>query len=112
MSRRRRRYDEEEQMELEDVLEPYRQWNGQQEAAQDAYEYVQYDEPYAEDYSDEHEALDSDSRFRMAMGLFDLISIFVGIVVILLLVAMLVSLFNWLQDDILHSALLMQSGLQ
>lgn len=114
MSRRRRRYDDEEQVELEKVLEPYQQWNVQQESVQEEYadDYAQYDDIYAEEYSDEHEALDSDTRFRMAMGLFDLISIFVGIVVILILVAMLVSLANWLQDDILHSALLMQSGLQ
>ena len=32
--------------------------------------------------------------------------------VILLLVAMLVSLVSWLRSDILHSALLLQSGLQ
>ena len=46
------------------------------------------------------------------MGMLDLISILVGIVVILVLVAMLVSLAHWLQNDILHSALFMQSGLK
>ena len=46
------------------------------------------------------------------MGMFDLVSILVGIVVILALVAMLFTLFNWLKSDIQHSALLLQSGLQ
>ena len=40
------------------------------------------------------------------------VAILVGIGVILLLVAMLVSLVSWLRSDILHSALLLQSGLQ
>ena len=51
-------------------------------------------------------------RFKVAMGVFDTVSILVGIGVILLLVAMLVSLVSWLRSDILHSALLLQSGLQ
>ena len=41
-------------------------------------------------------------RFRVAMGVFDTVSILVGIGVILLLVAMLVSLVGWLRSG--HSA--------
>ena len=51
-------------------------------------------------------------NFRLAMGVFDMISILIGAVVILVLVALLVTLVNWLRTDILHSALLLQSGLQ
>ena len=107
---RRRRYEEED-VELEEVLEPDQEWEEDSEEEYPEY-YDQYDDPYQEEYSDEHETADDEGRFRLAMGLFDLISIFLGIVVILLLVAMLVSLISWLSDDILHSALLMQSGLQ
>lgn len=75
-----------------------------------------YGDPYDEEYSDYHEAMDEAineaGRFRVAMGVFDTVSILVGIGVILLLVAMLVSLVGWLRSDILHSALLLQSGLQ
>ena len=110
MSRRRRRqYEEmEESVELEQVLQPDQQWA--EETWQDdpaAYEpYVQ------EEYSAYQEEADSESRFRIAMGVFDLVSILIGIGVILLLVALLFILFQWLRNDILHSALLIQSGLQ
>lgn len=110
MSRRRRRqYEEvEESVELEQVLQPEQQWaeeSWQEEPA--AFEtYFQED-----DFPDQEEA-DSESRFRIAMGVFDLVSILIGIGVILLLVALLFILFQWLRNDILHSALLLQSGLQ
>jgi len=55
---------------------------------------------------------EDETRFRVAMGIFDISSILVGIVVILGLVAMLVALLQWLNNDILHSALLITSGLQ
>ena len=75
-----------------------------------------YGDPYDEEYSGYHEAMDEAmnqaGRFKVAMGVFDTVSILVGIGVILLLVAMLVSLVSWLRSDILHSALLLQSGLQ
>lgn len=118
MARRRRRYEEEEweePVELDDVLEPYeQQWDPQQEVYYDQENsYVQdgYD-GYAADYSDEHEAVDHEGRFRIALGMFDLASILVGVVVILMLVAMLITLINWLYSDIMNSALLLQSGLQ
>lgn len=124
MKRRRRQYEEaDEAMQLGDVLEPYQQqeWDAQ------SYEPEMYDQSYdqedpyvqgyvegyyGEEYSDEHEAADHESRFRIALGMFDFISIFVGILVILVLVAMLITLFNWLRTDLMQSALLLQSGLQ
>ena len=117
MNRRRRRYEEEERVELQEVLEPYRQTPATPQMDSQPPEeypeaYAQYEDPYMDEYSDVHDEADSEGRFRIAMGFFDLISIFVGIVVILILVAMLVSLISWLRDDILHSALLMQSGLR
>ena len=65
-----------------------------------------------EEYSEEHERLDSEGKFHIALGVFDLISIIIGIIVILVLVGMIVTLFNWLRNDVLQSALLLQSGLQ
>lgn len=114
MSRRRRREYEEmdEEIQLDEVLEPYDEQEWADAAyAQDSYAYPEYEQGY-EEYSDEHEEADHEGRFRIAMGMFDLLSIFVGIVVILLLVAMLIMLINWLRTDILHSALMLQSGLQ
>ena len=118
--RRRRRYEEEEEsIELGDVLEPYAVsgWQAaddQPYVQEEADPYMQgYEDGYAaEEYSEEHEAIDHESRFRIAIGMFDLVSIFVGIAVILLLVAMLFMLLEWLQSDIRHSALLLQSGLK
>lgn len=122
--RRNRQYETEEAVELGEVLEPYnnQQWadeNGypQEEYTQPQQEYAEsylegYEDFYGEEYSEEHEAVDSETRFHIAIGVFDLISIFIGIVVILVLVGMLITLFNWLRNDILHSALLLQSGLQ
>lgn len=118
--RRRRRQYEEEAVELGNVLEPYGQQNVQQ-AQYEPPRYVPpqdeefpYDQQYEEeyDYSDAHEAADDETRFRVAMGIFDMASILVGIVVILGLVAMLVTLLQWLNNDILHSAVLITSGLQ
>lgn len=141
----KRREDEEEELRLDDVLEPYEQEEPEEtgfspyDEAQPPYEQTQpaydgnhpsydaqdplydesqpdYGDPYDEEYSDYHEAMDEAmneaGRFRVAMGVFDTMSILVGIGVILLLVAMLVSLVGWLRSDILHSALLLQSGLQ
>ena len=104
MSRRRRRqYEETEQaIELEEVLQPDQQW-AEESWQDDAAAYEPYEQ---EDYSAVHEEADSESRFRIAMGLFDLVSICIGIGVILLLVALLFILFQWLRNDILHSALL------
>lgn len=119
MKRRRRQYEEpEDEMELGEVLEPYEEHTGwtQENDPQEEYDdpYMQgfSDGYYGEEYSEEHEAVDHEGRFRIAMGLFDLVSIMVGILVILLLVAMLITLYNWLCSDISHSMLLMQSGLQ
>ena len=121
VKRRRARYEEaDEAMELGDVLESYEEHSGWTQEGYAPAE-VEYEDPYmqgfsdgyyGEEYSEEHEAVDHESRFRIAMGAFDLVSIFVGIIVILLLVAMLITLFNWLRSDISHSMLLMQSGLQ
>lgn len=127
MNRQNEQYNSEDAYELDEVLEPFeeeeQQWNADGYYQQQAYEQPyqdEYPEAYAEgyeeffdeEYSEEHEEADSESRFRLAMGVFDLVSIFVGIVVILVLSGMLITLINWLRTDILHSALLLQSGLQ
>ena len=122
MAKRRRRQYEDESLELGDVLQPYEEqpvgydnavWQEEEYAeAEPQYADMYVDQPYMEEYSEEHEQTDLETKFHIAMGVLDLISILVGVVVILVLVAMLVSLYHWLQNDILHSALLMQSGLK
>ena len=119
MSRRRRReeYEElEDEIQLDEALEPYEDEGlGDAAYAQDGYSYPAYEQDmgeYAVEYSEEHEEADHESRFRIALGMFDLMSIFAGIVVILVLVAMLLMLVGWLRTDIMHSALMLQSGLQ
>ena len=105
--RRSRQYKTEETVELGELLgtDQTQQWTAEEEyqmespeiPAQDDYPeaYLDgYEEFYSEEYSEAHEAADSETRFHIAMGLFDLISICVGIVVILVLVGMLVTLFN------------------
>ena len=125
MDDRTRRYEgyeeAEEELPLDQVLEPYQQEAYEQPGPEEDYapplQEPPYEQPpYEEEYSDYHEAMDEAmdeaGRFRVAMGVFDTVSILVGVVVILALVAMLVSLVSWLRSDILHSALLLQSGLQ
>ena len=111
----------EDELRLDQVLEPYQQEAYEQPGPEEDYvpplQEPPYEQPpYEEEYSDYHEAMDEAmdeaGRFRVAMGVFDTVSILVGVVVILALVAMLVSLVSWLRSDILHSALLLQSGLQ
>lgn len=114
---RKRRYEGPE-VRLDDVLEPDEKeqpWDEQTSYAPQDDPYGAAEEnpdAYVEEYSDEQEALDHEGRFRIAMGMFNLVSMLVGVLVILLLVAVLMTLFQWLRSDILHSALLLQSGLQ
>lgn len=136
MREKRRRYQpqEEDALQLGDVLEPYEQPVYQQpayeepaydeqaygqppyeDACQDAEAYAYEEAPYPDDlqdYSDYHEEMDSKARFKVAMGVFDTVSILVGVLVILVLVGILIALVNWLRSDIMHSVLLLQSGLQ
>ena len=88
----------------------YEERDGNQE---DGVDYIDYShtgfEEEPSDYSDE---LDDAHRFHVAMNVFDLISVLVGLAVILLLVAILVSLITWLQRDITQSLTLFTSNLQ
>jgi hypothetical protein len=63
-------------------------------------EYEEY-----EDYDDYDldEQLDSEHGFRIAMSVFDLISMLIGLAVILVLTALLIGLFNWVQRDLSQS---------
>lgn len=125
MKRRRRNQQNrnEDDVELNEALEAYEelQWADQniyEETSPEMQETFpqdvvdEYHDFYDEEYSEEHERLDSEGKFHIALGVLDLISIIVGIIVILVLVGMIVTLFNWLRNDILQSALLLQSGLQ
>jgi len=66
-------------------------------------EYDEYDEYDDYDDYDLDEQLDSEHNFRIAMNVFDLISMLIGLAVILVLTALLFSLFNWAQRDISQS---------
>jgi hypothetical protein len=110
MSKRRRsqRY-EEEQLQLEEVLEPYQYAvEPQDESMYPQADYQGYPEPGYADYLPEEEP---ENRFGVAVHVFDVISSLVGVFVILLLVAMLLSLVNWLRTDLMHSIVLLQSGI-
>ncbi|MEG0995695.1 MAG: hypothetical protein RSB91_06205 [Clostridia bacterium] len=97
---------EEQPMELGDILEP----DGGEEQPP-AYEDDYLEPPYDAEYTDMRED-ESTGHFKVAMGVFDTVSILVGVVVILLLVALLLSLSNWLINDVMHSVMLLQSGLK
>lgn len=125
MNERTRRYEryDDEALQLDEVLEPYDRQEPPPIEDEPPYEgegfydapyedYADDGRPYEEEYSDAHEALDEAGRFKVAMGVFDTVSIIIGVVVILGLVGLLLSLAGWLRTDILHSALLLQSGLQ
>lgn len=63
-------------------------------------EYGEYDD--YDDY-DLDEELDSEHHYRIAMSVFDLVSMLVGLAVILVLTALLLGLFNWVQRDVAQS---------
>lgn len=116
MARRRRgqRYEEEE-LQLEQVLEPYQYAEEPYDPAAYAQgeplyrqpEYENAPEGY-EDYLPEEEP---ENRFGVAVHVFDVLSSLAGVFVILILVAMLLTLVDWLRTDILHSFVLLQSGI-
>ena len=123
MDERTRRYapqEEDDALQLDNVLEPYApQEEYPQYADEEYYDEPAYDEYnyagdpyYEEEYSDDHEEMDRENKVRTAMGLFNTFSVLAGVVVILVLVAMLASLYSWLRGDILHSLALLQGGIQ
>lgn len=117
--RRRKRYEEEE-LQLEQVLEPYQYaaqqqgyyeepaYDPQGEPLYNTVDYQPYPEPGYADYQQEEEP---GTRFGVAVHVFDIISSLVGVFVILILVAMLLTLVDWLRTDLLHSFVLLQSGI-
>jgi len=48
-------------------------------------------------------------RFRVAAGVLDFLGVIGGMIAVLVLIALLVSLLNWLQADILRSVTILQS---
>lgn len=120
--------DESEPLRLQEVLEPYgaepapyNEDYAEPDYADEALEYDEDGKPIYQDmylgydeyseYDDEHEG-NPEGRFKVAMSVFNVISVLVGILAILVLVALLVSLINWLGADIRHSFVLLQSNLQ
>jgi hypothetical protein len=68
--------------------------------------------PYGEEAYGAYEQGDEKRRFRVAMNVFDTVSVLMGLVVILALTALIVSMVSWLRTDILHSFVILQSGIQ
>ncbi len=66
-------------------------------------EYEEYDEYADYDDYDLDEQLSSEQSFRIAMNVFDLISMLIGLAVILVLTALLFGLINWVQRDLSQS---------
>ena len=85
-----------------------------------------YDRDDSEAYSDEtgYEVEDIDEayelyaedtgekRFHVAMNMFDLLSVLLGIVTILVLTSLVVSMVSWFRTDIFHSFVILQSRIQ
>lgn len=115
--RRSKRYEEEE-LQLEEVLEPYQYaqeeyydepvYDQQGEPLYHTVDYQPYPEPGYADYQTEGEG---GNRLGVAVHVFDVISSLVGVFVILILIAMLLTLVDWLRTDLLHSFVLLQSGI-
>ncbi|MBE5801367.1 MAG: hypothetical protein E7319_03675 [Clostridiales bacterium] len=121
-------------LRLDEVLEPYDEMDqayaGQQEYADDPglYQEVAYSTypeagyadyeleagAYEDDaaYDDLNDEVESEGNFTAAIHAFDVISSLVGVFVIFVLVAMLLTLVDWLRTDILHSFVLLQSGIR
>lgn len=93
-----RRYDDDQSYEQDGWDEDAEYTNVYEDGAYDEYE----DDADYDDYEADDE-LGHEHNFRIAMNVFDLISILVGLAVILVLAALLFGLFNWLQRDILQS---------
>lgn len=71
-----------------------------------------YSDPDFEN-EDDYELEDDESRrdrLRVAAGLFNFAAVIVGMVVVLIMIALLVSLISWLQSDLSRSFSLIQSG--
>ncbi|MFH1513630.1 MAG: hypothetical protein ABIG45_09780 [Bacillota bacterium] len=66
-------------------------------------DYEDYGDYETYDDSDLDKELSSEHNFRIAMNVFDLISMLVGLAAILFIAALLFSLFNWVQRDISQS---------
>ncbi len=71
--------------------------DGEFDDYEDDEDYETYDD------SDLDKELSGEHNFRIAMNVFDLISMLVGLAVILLIAGLLFSLFNWVQRDIAQS---------
>jgi len=68
-----------------------------------------YDDDYDDEYDDDIDFLEEDpeerriihaGRLRVAAGVMDFLSVIAGMVVVLVLIAMLIYLINWLVGDI------------
>lgn len=117
MARRRRsqRYEDEE-LQLEQVLEPYQYAEEPYDPAayvQEGmvYQPMEYASDPEADYAEYLPEEEPENRFGVAVHVFDVLSSLVGVFVILILVAMLLTLVDWLRTDILHSFVLLQSGI-
>ena len=77
---------------------------------EDSYDEDAYDEDlYEDDMSEEEKALARRDHWRVLAGVGDFLAVVAGAVVILVLIALLVSLVNWVHADITQSFTLWQT---
>lgn len=69
------------------------------DADDEAYDEPPYDDDLDEPMTDEERRIARQGRFRVAAGVMDFFGVIAGTVVILVLIALLVSLITWLQQD-------------
>lgn len=108
--RRQRVFQEPVASDLDDALAQAEQEYPQAYTAEDGYDL--YDEETyldMEDMTEEERALARRDQWKVLAGIGDFLAVVVGTVVILLLVALLVSLINWVHADITQSFTLWQT---
>ena len=80
-----------------------------------------YEDDYDSDYEDDIDFLEEDpaerqlihaGRLRVAAGVMDFLSVIAGMAVVLVLVALLISLINWLVGDISQMFAILQRRLK
>lgn len=75
-------------------------------------EYDPYDDPDFIDEELEDEELGRQGRLRVAAGVMDFLGVIAGMVVVLVMVALLVTLINWLISDMSNTFTLIQKKIQ
>ena len=104
--------DFQESYDFEPEMEAYEDDYAEQEYEEEAEDHFGYEIEDEELYEPPHGEGKEKKRFRVAMNVFDTVSVLMGVVVILALTTLLISIVSWLRTDIIHSFVLLQSTIQ